>query len=228
MAEALGLSRSAPFNKSSFFPDYVKLCRYEEQEPIPPESAVITSDDVFDFMLNLRSLNQGIDEKREELFQDYYAARHSRFRVRSLDDYDELKKRNSARSKTMSAFVREQLGGNVREQSNGESALWLFRDRIRSDALYLLDEPENSLSAGRQQELAEYLTESARLLGCQLVIATHSPFLLAIPGAKIYDLDSRPVTTASWTELPNVRAYYEFFRSHADKFEEKTWNDMPF
>ena len=69
------------------------------------------------------------------------------FQVRSLDDYDELKKRNSARRLTQSAFVRQQLSENVREMSNGESANFFFRQRIDSDALYLLDLDEQ----GRQR-----------------------------------------------------------------------------
>ena len=67
-------------------------------------------------------------------------------------------------------------------------------ERITEDALYLIDEPENSLSAARQLDLREYLISSARYYGCQLVIATHSPILLSIPNAKIYDLDDHPVS----------------------------------
>lgn len=50
------------------------------------------------------------------------------------------------------------------------------------------------------------------------MIATHSPFVLAIRGAKIYDLDEEPVDVKRWTELENVRAYYEFFKKHASEF----------
>ena len=108
----------------------------------------------------------------------------------------------------------------MRTRSNGESALAVFSERIRENALYLLDEPENSLSAEKQILLAEFLEQSARFYGCQLVIATHSPFLLAMKGARIYDLDTVPVDTAAWTELPNVRMYYDFFQKHRDEFEE--------
>ena len=49
------------------------------------------------------------------------------------------------------------------------------------------------------------------------MIATHSPFVLAIRGAKIYDLDEEPVDVKRWTELENVRAYYDFFKKHASE-----------
>ncbi len=225
IAEALHLRRETPFNRSSFFDDYVKLCRQALENPVPEESRIITSDDVFDYMLDMRALNEGIDREKEGLFDDYVRAKHTSVRVRSLDDYDALKKQNSARSKTQSAFVRGQLMENAREQSNGESSDFYFKQRIGMDALYLLDEPENSLAPERQIELAAYLAETARYMGCQLVISTHSPFLLAIPGAKIYDLDANPASVKKWTALPGARACYDFFMSRRDEFESSAADD---
>ena len=53
------------------------------------------------------------------------------------------------------------------------------------------------------------------------MISTHSPFLLALPGAKIIDLDDRGRIANSWTELKNARVYYEFFKRHEEEFENK-------
>lgn len=220
IAEKLNLSRSAPFNRSNFFEDYVKLCRVNIEEDIPRRSRVVTSDDVFDYMLDIRSLNEGIDRQKEILYEDHFEARHAVFKLRSLDDYEELKKRTDARRMTQSSFVRSRVMENAREQSNGESAGFYFKQRIEEDALYLLDEPENSLSAPGQIALAEYLEETVRYMGCQLIISTHSPFLLSMKGAKIYDLDARPADIKHWTELANVRAWYDFFEKHRESFEE--------
>ena len=219
IAGKLGLRRQTAGNSSNFFGEYLRMCSYESCGRIPKESCILTSDDVFDFMLDLRALNEGIDRKREEVFEEYLDAKYADFHFRTMADYDRLKQVNLARSKTQSKYVRRRLMDNVREHSNGESAFLCFTDRIRENALYLLDEPENSLSAARQLELAKFLEDSARFFGCQLVISTHSPFLLAMPGARVYDLDSRPVRPRRWTELPSVRAYYEFFRDHAAAFE---------
>lgn len=68
-------------------------------------------------------------------------------------------------------------------------------------------------------ELCQFIADSARFFGCQFVISTHSPFLLSMRGAKIYDLDSDPVDIRKWTELKNVRTYYRFFREHEWEFE---------
>lgn len=218
IAEKLGLARDTLYNRSNFFGDYTKLCSFETIGKIPKDSRIITSDDVFDFMLDLRSINEGIDRKREELFEEYQEAKNTRFQMHSLEDYERLKKINSARRNTKSKFVRNHLQDNVREHSNGESAFLYFADKIKENGLYLLDEPENSLSPEKQQELLRFLEDSVRFFHCQFVIATHSPFLLSMRGAKIYDLDEEVVDVKRWTELGNVRAYYEFFKKHESQF----------
>ena len=219
IAEKMGLARQARYNRSNFYEDYLGLCAFETVHKITKDSCVITSDDVFDFMLNIRNINDGVDCKREELFQDYMDAKYAKFQMKSLDDYEQLKKVCMARSKTQSKYVRENLSGNVREHSNGESALIYFTDKIKESGLYLLDEPENSLSPDKQQELLQFLEDSVRFYNCQFVISTHSPFLLSMRGAKIYDLDEEPVDVRKWTQLGNVRAFYDFFKMHEREFQ---------
>jgi predicted ATPase len=217
IAEKIGASRDTIFNKSNFFKDYVDMCDMDEVK-VAEIKRIITSDDVFDYILNLRNLNEGIDNKRENLFGDYLDAKYSGFKMKSLEDYEELKKVNSARSKTMSKFIRKNLMSNVRLYSNGESAYRYFIEKITENGLYILDEPENSLSPKRQIELMSFIEDSARFFGCQFIISTHSPFLLAIKGAKIYDLDESPVRVKPWTSLENVRTYYGFFKHHNSEF----------
>lgn len=218
IAEKLELQRDTLYNRTNFFGDFVGMCEAVPAREIPKDSRIITSDDVFDFMLNLRSLNVGIDSKREELFENYYENRQSEFQLQSLDDYEQLVKVNLARSKSKSQYVKKQLKNNVRERSNGESGYFYFTNKIQENALYLLDEPENSLSPERQQELVKFIEDSVRFFGCQFILATHSPFLLSMKNAKVYDLDANPMQVRHWTELPNVRAYYNFFREHEDEF----------
>ena len=221
IAEKAGLTREAPYNRTSFFEDYVGMCRMELRSPVPQGSCIITSDDVFDHMLALRDLNEGIDRKRGEVFEEYLENKYAKFQLSSMEDYDQLKKVVRARKKTQSKYVKEELGMNVRTFSNGESAFRYFTNKITEDRLYLLDEPENSLSPERQMELCQFLEDSARFMGCQFVISTHSPFILSMRGAKIYDLDSDPVDVKKWTQLKNVRAYYDFFKRHQSVFENE-------
>lgn len=171
-------------------------------------------------VLNLRALNDGVDRKREQVFDEWIENRNAKFQMKSLDDYEQLKKVVAARSKTQSRYVRESIGNNVIEHSNGESALQYFSEKIKDNGLYLLDEPENSLSPQRQMELLEFIQNSVRFFGCQFIIATHSPFLLALRGARIYDLDETPVDIKKWTELEGVRTYFDFFEQHRDEFRQ--------
>lgn len=218
IAEKTGIQRDSVYNRSNFYTDYVEMCHMQLESEIPPDSRIITSDDVFDYMLNIRNLNEGIDQKREELFGEYLDVKYSQFQMRSLADYEQLKKVNLSRRKTQSRFVRGRLMDNVREYSNGESAFKYFTEKIGENGLYILDEPENSLSPKRQIELRKFIEDSARYFGCQFIISTHSPFLLAMAGAKIYDLDTKPVDVKHWTELENVRTYFDFFKAHMDEF----------
>ncbi|WP_313293471.1 AAA family ATPase [Faecalispora jeddahensis] len=78
-------------------------------------------------------------------------------------------------------------GVSLHEQSHGESFLALVLNRFGGDGLYLLDEPEAALSPSRQMSLLVYLHRLVQQ-DSQLVIATHSPILMAYPGACIYVL----------------------------------------
>ena len=220
IAEKLQLARDSKFNKSNFFEDYLKLCNYQLTLPLPENSRVITSDDVFDYMLTVRDINEGIDLKKEALFEDYLDAKYAKFQVRSLEDYETLKKIIKARRLTQSKFVRSELMDNIRECSNGESAFIYFSEKITENGLFLLDEPENSLSPAKQRELVKYIEDSARFFGCQFIISTHSPFVLSMRGAKIHDLDAEPVDIKNWTELENVKEYYRFFKEHEREFTD--------
>lgn len=222
IAESLSLKRNAPFNRSDFFSDYVNLCRYTLQRPLSLSSAVITSDDVFDRVLDIRRLNDGIDNKREDLLQEWVNNRYgdADTTLHGLDDYERWKAVSDSRNKNISQsqFIRNNLRRNIVERSNGESSLSLFVDAIRDDALYILDEPENSLSPQNQLQLKYFIEDSVRNHGCQFIISTHSPFLLSLKGAKIYDIDSVPVRECKWTELPSVKVYKEFFEEKSFEF----------
>ena len=95
-----------------------------------------------------------------------------------------------------------------------------FTDKIDENSLYFVDEPENSLSCESQKKLAEYIENAARFFNCQFIISSHSPFILSLKGAKVYDMDSVPVKSVHWTEMANVRALRDFFVSHAREFED--------
>lgn len=232
IARRLQLDRISPFNSSELFDSYTAACSYEtgydeEGRPlrIPVGSRIVTSDDVFDYMLTVRTNNEEISENIEEARSGWRALKYGEtVKLESMDDYEKLRLQVLSRSKSVSRrkFIRRTVGTEARLKSNGETALIYFRKKLKSDTLYCLDEPENSLSPILQLELKELLEELTRYCGCQLILATHSPFLLSMRGARIYDLDDPPVIIKSWYELENVRIYFDFFYKNRCLFLNKT------
>ncbi|SQC00852.1 AAA ATPase [Clostridium tetanomorphum] len=70
IAEKTGINRDSIYNKSNFYCDYVNMCEMQFENDIPKNSRIITSDDVFDYMLNIRNFNEGIDQKREKFLKN--------------------------------------------------------------------------------------------------------------------------------------------------------------
>ncbi len=225
LAGKMNAVRYADFNGAPFFEQYVQMCSLEYVRR-PKKSYVLTSDDVFDYVLKARSINDDLSNQRNELFDQYVYVQNERFRnpeimrLTGLEDYERWKTTMEIISPkhSQSSFVKKRVAKEINLHSNGETALRYFIERIDEDALYLLDEPENSLSIEFQIQLAEYIAATARVTNSQFIIATHSPILLSMPRAKIYNLDAYPASVCRWTELPNVRRYFEFFMEHKDEF----------
>ena len=230
IAAKLGLNRIAPFNSSELFETYAQNCGYlcgkdDEGFPerIPNGSRIITSDDIFDYMLAVRSNNEEIGETVEQGKTEYARIKFGdNVVLHGMEDYEALRLQMQSRRKTLSRrmFLRQNAGTETRLFSNGETALEYFAEKLGNDTLCCLDEPENSMSPKTQFELMQLLEKKARYCGCQFIIATHSPFLLAMSGARIYDLDETPVIIKNWWELENTKIYYSFFRKYRHLFEE--------
>ncbi|HEY3802446.1 MAG TPA: AAA family ATPase [Kofleriaceae bacterium] len=107
---------------------------------------------------------------------------------------------------------------SLHEQSHGESFLALMLNRFGGDSLFLLDEPEAALSPMRQLALLaliKQLTDD----GSQFIIATHSPIVLAYPGARIYALDGG-LAPIAYDDIEHVRTTRDFL-NHRDVFLER-------
>lgn len=221
ISEKLNAIKRSNHDKGSFFKLYVEACKYEMSFDKPIEIKLITSDDVFDYLLDIRSINSNVNREKERLSKSYLDYKFNNT-DNPFDNYDELKKNYEAKKKSMSKFIRERLcNNNFVEWSNGESALMFWEREIKEDSIYILDEPENSLSAENQLKLKKFIEESVRFYNCQFIISTHSPFLLKLMDAKIYDLDEIPVKTKKWNELSNILLYYNFFKEYEDEFNQK-------
>ena len=204
--------------KTEYFDMYINDCKYYVENNIPIGSKMICSEDIFQNILSKRKDNQKKNDDREDLKKQYLQYKYNPVNYNSLED---LSISVETRKTTQSKFIKSRIEKNEREFSNGQTSLDFFDKELQDGNLYLLDEPENSLSPKFQLELIQLINELTRFFKCQFIIATHSPFLLSIPEAKIYDLDTTPVTTKKWYELENVKIYYNFFKENKSKFDSK-------
>jgi predicted ATPase len=107
--------------------------------------------------------------------------------------------------------VIEAYGGrSLHEQSHGESFMALVEHRFGADGLYILDEPEAALSVSRQIDLVRHLYDHVTKKGSQVIVATHSPVLMALPGARIYRLGSEGITSAAYEETDAFQLMRDF------------------
>jgi predicted ATPase len=110
-------------------------------------------------------------------------------------------------------------GRSLHEQSHGESFISLALHRFGADGLYLLDEPEAALSPLQQMSMLRRMHDLVAQ-GCQFVVATHAPVLLAYPGAWIYELDERGLRRVEYEETSTVRTTREFLEDRAGMVQE--------
>jgi predicted ATPase len=88
-----------------------------------------------------------------------------------------------------------------------------FRSRYRIKGLYLLDEPETALSPRSELLFVRLIKEMAGQGHAQFVIASHSPILLACPGAQIYSFDEIPAREVPYEETEHYRVYKAFMEN---------------
>lgn len=227
IASKLRLNRDIPLKETNdFFNDYVKETAYNSElinghKGIPKGSQIICSEDIFDMTLAIRGHNRSLKEHRDQLSAEWRKANlRPTVNLKTIHGrtYDDWARIVTLKKQTCASTISKEVRPNVQSGSNGENAFEFFVQRLKGNLLHLLDEPENSLSAAWQIRLADYLENIVRFDNCQIVIATHSPFLLALREARIYDLDSRGCPVRNWTELENVRQYHSFFKAHEHEF----------
>ena len=107
------------------------------------------------------------------------------------------------------AEMEDRYGADLDANSHGQAFFQLFRSRFVPGGLYLLDEPETPLSPLSQLAFIAMMKDMIEQ-EAQFIIATHSPILLAMPGARILDFDTQPVAWAGYDDLEHVKFTREF------------------
>lgn len=248
ISNALHVKRNSLYNTTVHMDEYISLCSFktdmrwsgeefnmlgerQSRYDIAEIAQMITSDDIFKMILENRVKNEQKMYKSKILGREvgevkFMKSDDQRYqKIRSLnfetgenvEEYKRYREMKNARS--FSSYLTQKLGPIERGYSNGENGMMYLAELIQQEGLYLLDEPENSMSCQFQKNLADLISFSARNCNAQFIIATHSPYLLSIPNAKIYNLDEDPVTVSKFWELENMKEYFKLFNAYSEQFK---------
>jgi len=165
-----------------------------------------------------KKINRGFFLRAEDFFQFTRRLQTMKDEFRDLRrSYDQ--ERDSYGLRLAKGMVAGQIaaltgryGENLDANSHGESFFKLFQARLVPDGLYLLDEPETPFSPKRQMALLVLLHDMVQK-NCQFIIATHSPILMAYPGACILNFDELPVRPTPYDQLEHVNLVRSFLNN---------------
>ena len=162
---------------------------------------LLRAEDFFNFSRRMNNTSREMDE---------LAARYEKELEARPNDAGLMRARGSMLGQK--AAIAARYGENLDGRSHGESFLQLFQARLVPNGLYLLDEPEAPLSPLRQIALLSIIKEATEQ-NCQFLIATHSPILMALPGASILSFDEFPLREVEYGELEHVTLTKAFLNS---------------
>ena len=108
------------------------------------------------------------------------------------------------------ARMRKDYGMDVQALSHGEAYLTILQTRIQEKGIYLLDEPEAALSPLKQLSLIAFILEVLKGGKAQFMMATHSPILMGIPGATLYEITEDGMKKVEYTETDHYRITKRF------------------
>ena len=172
----------------------------------------LRTEDFFGFIRRTKSM-------RQELMRDIEEAERLA-RERGASEYA-VRQAMTPMQGEVSALDKR-YGIDIDAASHGESFLGIMQQRVVPMGLYLLDEPEAALSPMSELGLIAFLKESIEENGCQFIMATHSPVLLAYPGAQIVHFSEEGLHEVAYEDLEHVRFTREFLNS-PERFLRHLW-----
>ena len=157
----------------------------------------LRAEDFFGFQLLLKRERAELQETLDRMDVEY------------ADRSDYAKTLAMGPIRSSMADMDRRYGADPDARSHGEAYLNFFQQRLVPHGLFLLDEPEAALSPQRQLALLAMIFDLVAE-GAQFIIATHSPILLAFPGARIFSFDESPITEVGWEDTEHVRLTRDF------------------
>ncbi|MCY4397817.1 MAG: AAA family ATPase [Gemmatimonadetes bacterium] len=169
----------------------------------------LRAEDFFGFIRRLGVLQTEMEARLEEVDREY----------RGRSELARKLARGPAAGSL--ADMRSRYGDDLDANSHGESFLKLFRARFVPEGLYLLDEPEAALSPQSQLGFVSMMSDMVNE-GGQFIVATHSPVLMAVPGATIYSFDSSPLQAVAYDALEGVELLKGFLQA-PERYMRHIW-----
>lgn len=194
---------------------------YGEKMTLPPNKRLITSDDIFKKIDKRVHHNKMTLEKVDNVRSKQDLLRNRESRLSGLGDFNEFSKVLEAKRLSKAKYARMHSPEKEAMRSNGETAIEYYQRAFEEDGIYLLDE----LSPVFQLELVKVIEETARYFNCQFFICTHSSLILSTNNSIIYNLDLDRVAPQNWSDLENVRIYYEFFKMNETRLKKQDFAD---
>jgi predicted ATPase len=161
----------------------------------------LRAEDYFGYAKRLARIRQELEQEVREIDEEY----------KDRSDYA----RGLAKMAHMGQLhaLRTKYNGDLDERSHGESFFTFFKARFNPNGLYLLDEPEAPLSPLRQLGFLSLIKEMVEQHNAQFIIATHSPILMAYPGAVILSFDKSPISPVDYDDLEHVSLTRDFLNN---------------
>ena len=101
--------------------------------------------------------------------------------------------------------IRKDYGDDMQQYSHGEAYLKIIQTRINGKGLYLLDEPEAALSPLKQLSLMAFILDVLKAGNAQFIMATHSPILMGIPNAALYEITEDGMNKVDYQDTEHYR-----------------------
>lgn len=156
------------------------------------------AEDFFGYAHSMRQTREELEEELKNVDRDYQG------RSKLAQDLA-----RSAYAGQLAAMKNRYGEKDLDNYSHGEAFLTLFQSRFVPGGLYLLDEPEAALSPSRQLSFLSALRQMVEE-EAQFIIATHSPIILAFPGAQILHFENGSIKQVKYDELEHVRLPRDF------------------
>jgi predicted ATPase len=109
--------------------------------------------------------------------------------------------------------MRRDYGENMQAFSHGEAYLKILQTRIGDKGIFLLDEPEAALSPLKQLSLIYFISAVLKTNNTQFIISTHSPILMGIPGAMLYEIKEDGMNQMRYEETEHYRITKTFLNN---------------